>query len=112
MSAIVRRSEWGRSIVGIAGVSGRPIKRGCQTGCHKPSSGQLDPPEAERYPELRSVFGIAYTSFIMTNASDQHSLYLLDTYCSEAESEVAAFGRNTEGSWLVLTNNIFHPQGG
>lgn len=42
----------------------------------------------------------------------QNHLYLSDTYCFHASSTVIDRGSDEQGHWLILRDNIFHPQGG
>jgi Ser-tRNA(Ala) deacylase AlaX len=56
-------------------------------------------------------FGIFGIMFVMVN-TPQAPQYLLDTYCGAVTTEVQGTGEDEEGQWLVLANNIFHPQGG
>lgn len=37
--------------------------------------------------------------------------YLKDTYKFESESTVLNFGKNDKGSFFILNETIFHPQG-
>lgn len=39
-------------------------------------------------------------------------MYLRDPFCSKTTSQITSLGRDDNGQWLVLADNIFHPQGG
>lgn len=42
----------------------------------------------------------------------QNNIYLTDTYLYELATTVLEKGSDEEGTWIALTDNIFHPQGG
>lgn len=42
----------------------------------------------------------------------QNNIYLTDTYLYELTTVVLEKGSDEEGTWVALTDNIFHPQGG
>ncbi len=42
----------------------------------------------------------------------QNQLYLTDSYQFKIQTTILACGEDEQGSWIALTDNIFHPQGG
>ena len=49
----------------------------------------------------------------LIGAQEQDSLYLEDTYLTSVDTSVTAAGCDeTDGTWVAVRHNIFHPQGG
>lgn len=47
----------------------------------------------------------------MSNGPQNH-LYLENSNCLSVQTELSAAGQDDDGVWLVLVDNVFHPQGG